>query len=241
MCGNLRLSMYGTRDAAQNWYKEYSQQLIKAGFIQRIASPCTFYNPDRNMRTYVHGGDYVSTGLPKDLEWMRKELEKKYQVKTQILGPHEGQQRQITILNRIVTWNNSKGLNYEADPRHVEIVLEQLKMEDAKAVTTPGTRDEGRTTMDNEDKLNEKDATKYRAIVARFNYLSPDRPDIAYAVKELARSMSSPSNGDWLRLKRLGRYLKGRLRLVQHYDWQPAQYLINTYSDADWAGCKATR
>ena len=72
-------------------------------------------------------------------------------MKTQVLGPNEGQQRQIKILNRIVTWHDSKGLNYEADPRHVEIVLEQLKMEDAKAVTTPGTREEGRTTEANKN------------------------------------------------------------------------------------------
>ena len=46
--------------------------------------------------------------------------------------------------------------------------------------------------------------------MARLNYLAPGRPDLAYAVKELARSMSTPTNGDWLRLKRLSRYLKGR-------------------------------
>ena len=77
--------------------------------------------------------------------------------------------------------------------------------------------------------------------MARLNYLSPDRPDIAYAVKELARAMSNPNNGDWARLKRLGRYVKGRPRLVQMYEWQNAQRTVTTYSDADWAGCKQTR
>ena len=158
-----------------------------------------------------------------------------------MLGPHEGHQKQVKILNRIVTWDDSKGISCEADPRHAEIVIEQLKLQDSKAVTTPGARDEGRTTPNNEEKLNDKEATKYRAIVARLNYLSPARPDLAYSVKELARSMSSPDIGDWLRLKRLGRYIQGRSRLVQHYNWQPAQCTINTYSDADWAGCKQTR
>ena len=31
-CGKLRYSMYGTRDAAQNWYHEYSSQLTNIGF-----------------------------------------------------------------------------------------------------------------------------------------------------------------------------------------------------------------
>ena len=139
LCGKLRISMYGTRDAAQNWYKEYSQQLIKIGFTQGKASPCTFYSPTRQIRTYVHGDDYVSAGMPKDLEWMKEELEKKYQVKTQILSPNQNQQREITILNRIVSWDGTKGFVYEADLRHAEIVLEQLKLKGAKEVTTPGT------------------------------------------------------------------------------------------------------
>ena len=45
LSGKLRLSMYGTRDAAQDWYKEYSQQLMNVGFIQGKASPCAFLPP----------------------------------------------------------------------------------------------------------------------------------------------------------------------------------------------------
>ena len=97
MCGKLRLSMYGTRDAAQNWYTEYSQQLVRMGFVQGIASPCAFYHHERQIRTYVHGDDYVSTGTTGNLQWMRTELEKRYQVKTQVLGPEEGQQKQVKI------------------------------------------------------------------------------------------------------------------------------------------------
>ena len=241
LCGNLRFSMYGTRDAPQNRYKEHSQQLVKMGFIQGIASPCTFYHHARQIRTYVHGDDYVSIGLPGNLQWVKNELEKKYQVKTQVLGPGEGQQRQVKILNRIVTWDNQRGLVYEADPRHAEIAIKHLKLKDAKEVSTPGTREEGHTTEDHDDKLSEKEATKYKAIVTRFNYITPDRPYLAYAIKELARAMSSPSNGDWLRLKRVGRYLKGRPRVQQVYELQPRHEMVVIYSDADWAGCSQTR
>ena len=36
------------------------------------------------------------------------------------------------------------------------------------------------------------EATKYRAVSARLNYLCQDRVDISYACKEAARRMSSP-------------------------------------------------
>ena len=51
--------------------------------------------------------------------------------------------------------------------------------------------------------------------------MAPDRPDIAYVVKELARSMASPKNGDLVWLKRFGRYVVGRPRLKQWFKWQP--------------------
>ena len=89
LCGKLRCSMYGTRDAAMNWYEEYSGYLMEMGFKQGNASPCTFYRKQKKIRTYVHGGEYVNIGLPHNLEWMKRELETKYQVKTQVLGARE--------------------------------------------------------------------------------------------------------------------------------------------------------
>ena len=97
MCGKLRYSMYGTRDAAQNWYEEYSTQLVRIGFAQGKTSPCVFYHPQRGIKTYVHGDDYVITGLPHQLQWMQNQLEKKYKFMTQWLGPEKHHQQEIKI------------------------------------------------------------------------------------------------------------------------------------------------
>ena len=123
----------------------------------------------------------------------------------------------------------------------MDIILGQLKLKDAKSVSSPGTKEEGTTQFDNGDEFDEKEAPQYRAIVARCNYIAPDRPDIAYAVKESARHMASPTKGDWQRLKRLGRYLKGKPRLQQIYQWQHEPITLRVYSDVDWAGCRDTR
>ena len=39
--GRLNLSLYGTRDAAQNWAAEYTATLCGAGFVTGRASPAT--------------------------------------------------------------------------------------------------------------------------------------------------------------------------------------------------------
>ena len=70
-CGKLNYSMYGTRDAAQNWAKEYADMLVNIGFTQGRASPCVFYHKERGIRTFVHGDDYVSHAMPTQLELLR--------------------------------------------------------------------------------------------------------------------------------------------------------------------------
>ena len=91
------------------------------------------------------------------------------------------------------------------------------------------------------DVLSQARTTEYRSVVARGNFLSADRGDILYAVKECARCMSEPTERDWQKLVRLGRYLKSRPRLVIWYEYQEAPDQVRVYSDTDWAGCRRTR
>ena len=53
---------------------------------------------------------------------------------------------------------------------------------------------------DDEDRLPKEDATKYRQLATRANYLTADRPDLMYSVKELARAIASPSRRHWDKL-----------------------------------------
>ena len=142
------------------------------------------------------------TGKPENLKWLREQLEKSFQVKTQLLGPGEQYMQQAKILNKVITWHPKKNINYETDPRHVEITGQQLKLESAKSVATPSTKEEGRTADNQDEPLGEEQTTKYRALVARCNYLNPDRPDIACSVKELARNKSTPRQGGLVKVEK---------------------------------------
>ena len=52
--------------------------------------------------------------------------------------------------------------------------------------------------------------------------------------------MARPREGDWLLMKRIGRYLLGAPRLVQRYHWQERPKAVTTCVDSDWAGCRRT-
>ena len=53
--------------------------------------------------------------------------------------------------------------------------------------------------------------------------------------------MSKPLNGDWEALKRLGRYLLSKPRIVHMFRWQDEPKFLSAFSDSNWAGCHKTR
>ena len=64
--------------------------------------------------------------------------------------------------------------------------------------------------------LSAAEASQYRAVAARANYLALDRLDIQYATKECCRGMAQPQVRHLSMLKRLARYLLGKPNVV----WQ---------------------
>lgn len=145
------------------------------------------------------------------------------------------------ILNRVVEWDED-GIKYEPDQRHAEITVKMLglKEEKTKGVGTPGIRVK-RKEGSEDRKLKSEQGTMYRALVARGNYLAQDRTDIQFAVKELARKMSDPTEDDWTALKRLGRYLLNNERYVQKFEYQGDIEDVTVWTDTDYAGCLRTR
>jgi len=238
----LNLSLYGTRDAAQNWAKEYTQHLVSCGFVQGLASPCSFRHERRELMLTVHGDDFTVTGPTSALQWFKGKMQTRYEIKTNVLGPDAGMQREIQVLNRTLGWGKS-GITYEADQRHAEIIIQELCLKTGNAVVTPSVpeaSDEANKRL-NSPELTLSDSTRYRALAARINYLSLDRPDLQYAAKCVSKYMSAPREHDWTYIKRLARYLVGATRAVQTFKWQSPQKMVRTYVDSDWAGDKISR
>ena len=101
MVGKLSLSLYGTRDAAQNWATEYTNFLQSIGFKKGKASPCNFDLAEREIMLTAHGDDFTITGPLEQLKWMAGKMQEKYDIKHNSLGPEEeGLQRDVKVLNR---------------------------------------------------------------------------------------------------------------------------------------------
>jgi hypothetical protein len=117
-------------------------------------------------------------------------------------------------------------------------ILERAGMSDCKPCSTP---------VDTSAKLSVasaliSDATHYRGLAGALQYLTFTRLDIAYVVQQACLYMHDPHEPHLALVKRILRYIRGtldygfQLHRSSTIDADPI-----VYSDADWAGCPATR
>jgi hypothetical protein len=241
-CARLVRCLYGTRDAPKRWEAFLAEQLVALGFAKGAASPCCYFHASLGVRCIVHGDDFVLSGSACALDEVKAGMHARFLLKELgRLGGGPGELRELRVLNRVIRWTPA-GLKYEADPRHVEILVRGVAGAE-RALSAPGTHSkdyEGPTEAGPEDVLPAAVASLFRSFAARANYLAMDRPDLAQATKELCRRMSDPRAADLQALGRVARYLLGAARVVYEYPWQQRP-VLKAYTDSDFAGCVASR
>ena len=125
---------------------------------------------------------------------------------------------EIQILNRTLRWT-MESITYEADQRHAEIVIQDMNLKKAKAVSTPAVpevSEEANLRLSSHD-MTKDEASRFRRLLARVNYLSLDRPDLQFAAKTGSQHMAQPRVCDWAKIKRIARYLINASRAVQMF------------------------
>ena len=142
-------------------------------------------------------------------------------------------------LGRVLT-KVEGGFAIRPSARLINSYLEALNLKKASPVTTPCTKQEMR--RENEKELDPEGASLVRKAVGILLFIAHDRADIAYATKEISRGMKTPTDGDLVRLKRVGRYLVNKkdykLNLVGNL---AKDGIVDGFGDSDWATDKVTR
>ena len=95
----------------------------------------------RGLAVSVHGNDFTTAGPKYPLDWFEDKLEAKYELKKSgRLGPGHNDSKELIVLNRVLRWTSS-GVEYEADPRHRENLLEGLGLDGGcMSAATPGLK-----------------------------------------------------------------------------------------------------
>ena len=246
----MRLSLHGTRHAAMNWTKQYTDHLKSIGFKCGQASACNFVHESKDIKLTCHGDDFVIIATEEAIHWLIKEMEKVYELKSTILGPEERNKRELRIPNRTVSWTK-EGMQYEGDQRHAEVMIQELGLENQKPLSTPGAP-EIMAEIEKEEEVKDKEELHrqareegpdrlYRALAARMNYMAQDRLDLTFASNWSSQFMSQPTPAGWKVLRRIGRYLLGTRRVAQMFYWGQMESAVERQGNSDWAGDKVTR
>ena len=215
------------------------------GFKKGKASSCCFYHNKWDVRCAVHGDDFTFEGCDRGLDAVEKAMVRAFECKVDgRLGGGPNDKKEVRVLNRVMTWSK-QGVTWEADPRHAEALIRDMGVASENTVVTPGVK-QSQEELENDDELTDQEVALFRSGAAKANYLSLDRPDIAYAAKECCRHMSAPRRSHLMALRRLARYLKGEPRKVYHYTNRQRRRdqdkeEITVYTDTDFAGCPTTR
>ena len=104
-CGKLNFWLYGFRPAAHAWEDHYAEKFKEAGFERGRGCAVIFYHKERDLSCAVHGDDFTFCGEDDQLRWIIGEMEKWFEIKVRaILGPEEGDDKEVIILGRTVRW-----------------------------------------------------------------------------------------------------------------------------------------
>jgi transposase InsO family protein len=228
VCKLLR-SLYGLKQAPRCWNRRIGEFLKSQGFNPSEADPCLFIKITATGKIIL--AIYVDDGLiafknKQEVNEFITMLQKEFKVVIKPASYYLGIQ---------IEKQNGGSIKIHQSA-YLEKVLKRFGMDECNPVTTPMVRD-------GEKQMTEvlEENFPYREAVGALMYLMVGtRPDIAYAVGVVSRTLENPTFRDWSNVKRIMRYLRGTSNLGLTYEPNKIQNELTVYSDADYGGCIKT-
>ena len=214
----LRKALYGLKTSPKLWQQHVSCKLEELGLRKNKADPCIFMGEKVLVMTYVD--DLLIVGEKQEQESFLAKLSAQFPLKHQTKLDAK---TPLTFLGKLVEYNAQEhSISLHLPTAYYLKLFKLYGMEQAKPSSTTG------------DKLG--------------LWATPVRPDISFAVKELSRSLQSPTQQNEKQLKHVLRYLKGSLQYTtclkpprKRVVEQASTIEIQAFADSDWAGCTKTR
>ena len=245
----LLMCVPGQRDGSANWYEDLSTYVTQRLETSAVAEAPTFFRSlSGDLIFNVHVDDLLMAGSPEAVDNMLAVLGKKYELNVEFRR-HEGDD--ISFLKRKPVLLPGNRLGIEAHPKHVQKMLDMLKLHNVRPRKTP--LPVGSLPCDEETPpLAWKEAMVFRQCVGILLYLSGDIIEAQFGIRLLSQKMSSPCVGDMKTLKHLVSYLGSTQYRMLVYERPQVgrgfagcsphgELLLEAFTDSDWSSCKATR
>ena len=160
-CRLLRYSLYGTRDAPQNWEEELASTLSDLKLMRGSACPCVWKGCIKGAHIVenVHGDDITIGGERSVVDFLNTMRSRKYEIKKQVTREDPDLEKSGRVLKRVIE-RDRDGIAIEADQRHVRETLKDLELERSNRSATPCAmerRDAGGARSDESDEENRRE------------------------------------------------------------------------------------
>ena len=243
----VKRNLPGQRLGAKAWFDYFTDWLKERGFKFSDINPC-LGRKDEQMMVLIHVDDviYVSTKDYMENTFL-PDIRKRFDISEQHVSDNG---TTFTFLRRIYE-QVKEGLKI-LPGKYAESMVEQYeeKMGRVKIQKLPCGPE--MLEFDGTTLLNGELSSMYRSLVGCGIYLSQERMDISFTIKELASSMSVPTTGSLKKLGKLVGYLKdtmGQYSLLPYPDpghghstrSTTTGWLLETFTDSDWSGAKGHR
>ena len=222
-CLRLVKSLYGGRSSPNLWSKTAKEGLEKCGLKQSKYDPCLFYKPGMIVVLYVDDAG-IGAKDPADIDDLIEKLrELKFELKK------EGNFNEFLGIK----FDKRKDGSIELTQTGlIDKILATAGMTDCNPNRVPATGPLG-TDPDGEPM---DESWNYRSIVGMLLYLSTNsRPDISFAVSQVARFCANPKASHATAVKTILRYLK-RTRDKGMIIKIDKKLTLDLFVDADFCG-----
>lgn len=241
--------IYGLKQASRMWYERFNTYLVKNGFTKGAVDSNIYIKRELVHEKFVILALYVDNSIiiSNDLLFLnntKKLLASGFEMTDE--GPIE---HGDGCLGMVVERNKANKSISISQTKYITKILNRFNMFDCKPVSTPLetglklTNDMSPIEHDDIEKM--KEVPYSIAVGCLMHVMTITRPDIAYAVGQVARFMSNPGQAHWSAVKRIMRYLKGTLnfKIIYQPKKDSVQYLhqVQAWSDSDWASDEDSR
>ena len=219
----LNKTIYGLKQAANNWYKELENFILRQGFTRSRNNHCLFARSETEGQPFILvgvGDIIVASRSITVISDVKKALETIFHM--------EDRGRLHWFLGLRI--RREEGKVTVDQERYIKAMLEWFQTDQSKPSRTPADLNLKFQTAQNGDE--EVDQRIYRSLVGSLLYLAKQtNPDIMFTVNILSRHMNAPTNRHWICGKRLLRYLQGSKGFKLTYTKEPSYDLVGE-SDA---------